>query len=407
MFLASCEEDPETPDGPLSINLTPDEDFQAAPGDTVEINVDVVNASADAEVTVLSDAGGTFVGDNVVLSGESIQFVVPSDATLGELITLTFSVTDGTVQESEQIGITVGYETVVDVALRNDGFETLVAALTEAELVDDLQADGPFTVFAPTDDAFADLELTADELLASDILDSVLLYHVVPGLNLAADLTTGYYETLNGDSVYILNDNGVFVNGVEVDIPDLEANNGVVHAIGEVLYPNVTTYETFLLAAPLAEGNSETFFSTSTGEIYSFDEVVGTSEPVSSTIDFGYFYGNTALASLLSPDNVNWTNTVQYDMNEWTERNTTVFRTTTVGATEFDAISSSEADLLESAFVEFGTDVPNPGRVSGLEANDVIAFQTEDGRFGLVKIVEVIGTTGSNDGIRIQVKVTQ
>jgi hypothetical protein len=297
----------------------------------------------------------------------------------------------------------------VDIALSNSDFSTLVAAVVEAGLVDDLQGAGPFTVFAPTNDAFADLlaslNLTADELLASDDLENILLYHVVPAEALSTSLETGYYETLSGDSLYILVDGGVFVNGVEVTTPDLEAGNGVVHVIDEVLFPNATTYEAFLLAAPDGDANNEAFFSTETGELYSFNDVVGTTDPVSETIDFGYFYGGSFMASLLSPDNGNWTSSVGYGMDQWGTRNTTVFRTTNLSAEGFDAIASSQGDAIEAEF-EAGSAVANPGRVSGLVAGDVVAFQTEDNRYGLVKVMEVVGTTGVDDGIRIAVKVT-
>lgn len=409
LFLASCEEDPETPLGDLAVSTSPSSDQTVAPGDTVEVDVTITNASATAEATVLSDAGGNFVdSDNTATTGESVSFIVPADAEDGDIITLTVTVTDGGQQANAQLALNVE-TTVVDIALSNSDFSTLVAAVVEAGLVDDLQGAGPFTVFAPTNDAFADLlaslNLTADELLASDDLENILLYHVVPAEALSTSLETGYYETLSGDSLYILVDGGVFVNGVEVTTPDLEAGNGVVHVIDEVLFPNATTYEAFLLAAPDGDANNEAFFSTETGELYSFNDVVGTSDPVSETIDFGYFYGGSFMASLLSPDNGNWTSSVGYGMDQWGTRNTTVFRTTNLSAEGFDAIASSQGDAIEAEF-EAGSAVANPGRVSGLVAGDVVAFQTEDNRYGLVKVMEVVGTTGVDDGIRIAVKVT-
>ena len=141
--------------------------------------------------------------------------------------------------------------TVVDVALENEGFETLVAAVTEAELVETLSGEGPFTVFAPTDDAFAAaleaLDLTAEELLASDDLAGILTYHVVPGKLMAADVLaaveSGYgsaaVETVNGAEIEVTVEDGmVMLNGAAtVAVTDLEAGNGVVHVIDAVILP--------------------------------------------------------------------------------------------------------------------------------------------------------------------------
>lgn len=415
LFLASCEEEGDGPIGDLSVSLDPSGDIQAAPGETIDITVTLQNASAGVEATALTDGGGNFVGDNLVASGETIQYIVSEDAASGEVITLTFTVTDDGQQANAQLEITVGFETVVQVATTNDDFETLVSALTEAGLVSDLEGTGPFTVFAPNDDAFAAAGITSEaDFPETDVLTSILQYHVVAGSFLSTELESGYYETLNGDSIYVdASENGVFVNGVEVISADLEAGNGVVHVIGEVLMPDVTSYEAFLLAAPTGgEATSETFFSTSSGELYSYNEVVSSSDPLSAEIDFGYFYGNTLEATILSPDNTNWTSTVGYDMSRWGTRNTTGFRTTTLTAEGFDAIASSQGDDIEAEY-EAGTPVTSAGRANGLVADDVVAFQTSDGRYGLIKVVEIVDGngdglyTGSSDGIRIAVKVTQ
>ncbi|MDF9800965.1 putative surface protein with fasciclin (FAS1) repeats [Catalinimonas alkaloidigena] len=412
LFLASCEEDTETPMGDLAVSLDPSGSIQAAPGDTVEVEVTLTNASAGAEATALSDSGGDFIGDNLVASGESVEFVVPEDAASGDIITLTFSLTDGNQQANAQLEITVGFESIVDIATRSDDFETLVLALTEAGLVDDLQGDGPFTVFAPNDDAFAAAGISSEaDLPETDVLANILQYHVVSGLVLSTDLESGYYETLSGDSLYVdVTDDGIFVNGAEVLTADLEAGNGVIHEIEEVLLPDVTYYEAFLLAAPDSDEQSETFFSTMDGEIYSYDEVISTNETVSETIDFGYYYGLTANATLASPDA--YPTNIYAGLVAWSVRNTTVFRSTNLSPEGFDALASSQGDEIEAEF-EAGTALNNTGRATGLAADNVVAFQTEDGRFGLIKVVEIVDGNGdgnfdgAEDGIQIAVKVTQ
>ena len=132
--------------------------------------------------------------------------------------------------------------TVVDIAVGNDDFSTLVAALTAAGLVDALSGDGPFTVFAPTNEAFAALPkgVLEDLLLPKNIktLQDILLYHVVEGFILSTDLESGDVETLNGDSFMIkVSKMGIKVNNANVIIADIIACNGVIHVIDQVLTP--------------------------------------------------------------------------------------------------------------------------------------------------------------------------
>jgi uncharacterized surface protein with fasciclin (FAS1) repeats len=130
---------------------------------------------------------------------------------------------------------------IVDIAVGDDRFETLVAALTAADLVDTLQGEGPFTVFAPTDEAFEALpDGILDALLEDkDALTEVLLYHVVPGKVLAADVVTlDEAGTVQGEKLTITVDGeDVMVNEAQVIIPDVEASNGVIHVINAVLIP--------------------------------------------------------------------------------------------------------------------------------------------------------------------------
>jgi len=131
--------------------------------------------------------------------------------------------------------------TIVDVAVANGSFNTLVAAVDAADLVETLSSEGPFTVFAPTDDAFAALpDGLVDALLLpenKDTLAKILTYHVVPAAVMAADITDGDVETVEGQTVALAVGEGVTVNGVDVIIADVPASNGVIHAIDAVLLP--------------------------------------------------------------------------------------------------------------------------------------------------------------------------
>ncbi len=152
---------------------------------------------------------------------------------------------DDDMAEDEMAEDEMAGNTIVDIAAGNDDFSILVQAVQAAGLVDTLSGDGPFTVFAPTDAAFeaalADLGLTAEELLASEDLGSILTYHVVPGAVMAADvvgLDGQQVETVNGESVTITVDGDtVMVDGANVVTTDIEASNGVIHVIDAVILP--------------------------------------------------------------------------------------------------------------------------------------------------------------------------
>lgn len=133
--------------------------------------------------------------------------------------------------------------TVVDIVVNSPVHNVLEAAVLEADLAGALSSDGPFTVFAPTDDAFIALAgalgATAEELLALPELTDILLYHVVGGTALSTDLSDGQFiTTLNGaDVVVTINDEGIFINNAQVTVADIVAGNGVVHVIDAVLLP--------------------------------------------------------------------------------------------------------------------------------------------------------------------------
>ena len=131
---------------------------------------------------------------------------------------------------------------IVDTAVGAGNFTTLVAAVTAAGLVDTLKGEGPFTVFAPTDAAFAALPAgTVEDLLKpenKDKLVAILTYHVVPGKVMSTDLTEGMKAaTVNGAEVTITLDGGAKVNGAAISTADIAATNGVIHVIDAVILP--------------------------------------------------------------------------------------------------------------------------------------------------------------------------
>jgi uncharacterized surface protein with fasciclin (FAS1) repeats len=128
---------------------------------------------------------------------------------------------------------------IVDTAVQAGSFKTLATALTAAGLVDTLKGPGPFTVFAPTDAAFAKIPKAQLDALLKDKakLTAVLTYHVVPGKVMAADVKAGKVKTVEGSDLTITTAGGVKVDNAKVTKTDIFADNGVIHVIDTVLMP--------------------------------------------------------------------------------------------------------------------------------------------------------------------------
>ena len=128
---------------------------------------------------------------------------------------------------------------IVDTAVSAGNFKTLAAALTAADLIGTLKGPGPFTVFAPTDAAFAKIPKADLDALIKDKarLTAVLTYHVVPGKVMAADVKAGKVKTVQGSELTVTTMNGVMVDQAKVSATDIVADNGVIHVIDSVIMP--------------------------------------------------------------------------------------------------------------------------------------------------------------------------
>ncbi len=137
------------------------------------------------------------------------------------------------------LSATAADKDIVDTAVAAGSFKTLVIAIQKAGLVETLKAKGPYTVFAPTDEAFAKIPKAQLDALLMDKakLSGVLTYHVVPGLVLAKDVKAGEVVTVQGGKLTITTDGGVKVNNAKVVTTDVMASNGVIHPIDTVLMP--------------------------------------------------------------------------------------------------------------------------------------------------------------------------
>jgi uncharacterized surface protein with fasciclin (FAS1) repeats len=145
-----------------------------------------------------------------------------------------------TAATSGEAGVELGPYDLVGTALSSVVFTQLAGMVVDAGLVDTLRSDGPFTVFAPTNDAFRALPLDALHDVQDDpeLLATVLTYHVVPGALDVADLEDGPLTTVSGLDLEVSHDGDqVLINGFPIVTPDIEATNGVIHVMGDVLLP--------------------------------------------------------------------------------------------------------------------------------------------------------------------------
>jgi uncharacterized surface protein with fasciclin (FAS1) repeats len=197
----------------------------------------------DVEGDLVALAVTTDVVSDVVADDEEVD----EDATDEDTATSEATPTPVAERGTSQIDL-------VDTAAAIEEFSILVQALEAANLVEILQGEGPFTVFAPTNDAFAELPIVLiDALLADPFgdLSEILLYHVVSGEIMAADITDGLeVETVQGEVLtFAVVDGAVQVNGVSITLADVTSRNGVIHVIDAVLVPEAADIEAALEAA--------------------------------------------------------------------------------------------------------------------------------------------------------------
>ncbi|MDG1187919.1 MAG: fasciclin domain-containing protein, partial [Ilumatobacter sp.] len=193
---------------------------------------------------VVDDNGVTVNGANVIAvdveASNGVIHVIDAVLVPPSIDATALLVANAMEEEAMEEEAEVG--TIVDVAVGAGTFDTLVAAVSAAGLAETLSGEGPFTVFAPTDEAFAALPAgLVDALLLPEneaALVAVLTYHVLGAEVPSSDVATGAVGTLQGEEIeLVVDDNGVTVNGANVIAVDVEASNGVIHVIDAVLVP--------------------------------------------------------------------------------------------------------------------------------------------------------------------------
>jgi len=260
-------------EGPFTVFAPTDEAFAALPAGLVDALLLPENEAALVAVLTYHVLGAEVPSSDVAtgavgtLQGEEIELVVDDNGVTvngANVIAIDVEASNGVIHvidavlvppsidatallvanamEEEAMEEQAEVGTIVDVAVGAGTFDTLVAAVSAAGLAETLSGEGPFTVFAPTDEAFAALPAgLVDALLLPEneaALVAVLTYHVLGAEVPSSDVATGAVGTLQGEEIeLVVDDNGVTVNGANVIAIDVEASNGVIHVIDAVLVP--------------------------------------------------------------------------------------------------------------------------------------------------------------------------
>lgn len=239
-------------DGPFTVFAPTDEAFAKLPAGTVESLLKPENkAKLQAILTYHVVSGKVLAADVVKLKGavtvqgQQVDIAV-TDGTVtvdkAKVLKTDIACSNGVIHVIDSV-ILPAESDIVDTAVAAGSFKTLAAALTAAELVETLKGEGPFTVFAPTDEAFAKLPAgTVESLLKlenREKLIAILTYHVVPGKVLASDVVKlKSAKTVNGKEVVVkIGASGVMIDSAKVVATDIETSNGVIHVIDSVILP--------------------------------------------------------------------------------------------------------------------------------------------------------------------------
>jgi transforming growth factor-beta-induced protein len=239
-------------EGPFTVFAPTDDAFALLPEGTVESLLLPENKQALTDILLYHVVAGKVMAEDVVtlteaetVLGQNVSIKVDMGKVYineSEVIITDIETSNGIIHVIDVVLLPKG--DIVDTAVADGRFTTLAAALGAAELIDTLKGEGPFTVFAPTDDAFAKLPAgTVESLLLPENkqqLIDILLYHVVAGKVMAEDVVTlTEAETVLGQNISIKVENGkVFINDAEVIITDIVTSNGIIHVIDTVLLPN-------------------------------------------------------------------------------------------------------------------------------------------------------------------------
>ena len=219
-------------------------------------------------------------------------------------------------------------------------------------------------------------------------------------------VTAGTVEPIS--TVVTITTDAAAGTSIEFSIEVVDSNNLTAKDVVtvDIVSPAARTYTAILLAAPLGTKDSDTFFSTNTGLVYSMNDINNTSDPLSANIDFGYFYGASTGATLSDPASYPFA----YGQSAWGTLNSTTFRRTDLDASAFAEVTNFAA--IEAAFEAATAADSDPGIESGLVAGEVLAFATDadkDGgsKKGLILVNSIVAGDGETGQISIEVIIQE
>ena len=184
---------------------------------------------------------------------------------------------------------------------------------------------------------------------------------------------------------------------IDFEAVDEKGNTATASFSFVVVSPAAKIQTAVMLYAPLGDSSSQTFYSIANNQTYSLGDVISTSDPVSASIDFGYYYGSTDNAALASPAEY-----TIYDLSAWGSQNVTTLAVTTITSAEYlEMVTVSD---IETAIA--GVDVTDAnGTVTNLSANEILMFKTVDNVQGLIHVSAITGTDGSDGMIELEMKL--
>lgn len=225
-------------EGPFTVFAPTDAAFAALPAGTLDnISVEQLTDILTYHVVGAEVPSDALDGSPISTVNGASAFIDLSDGVKINGATVTTANIQASNGIIHVIDAVITPPTVVEAAVLAGSFTTLAGALTQADLIETLSGEGPFTVFAPTDDAFAALPEGTLENMDDDTLTAVLTYHVVDGNVLSTDLSEGAVATIQGAEVTVGLGDSVTINDANVVIADVVATNGVIHVIDQVLIP--------------------------------------------------------------------------------------------------------------------------------------------------------------------------
>jgi len=190
---------------------------------------------------------------------------------------------------------------------------------------------------------------------------------------------------------------------IDFEAVDEEGNTATASFSFVVVSPAAKIQTAVMLYAPLGDSSSQTFYSIANNQTYSLGDVISTSDPVSASIDFGYYYGSTDNAALASPAEY-----TIYDLSAWGSQNVTTLAVTTITSAEYlemVTVSDIETAIAGVDVTDANGDGVGDGTVTNLSANDILMFKTVDNVQGLIHVSAITGTDGSDGMIELEMKL--